>query len=244
MIDAEIVQKDNFRILKSLLDLFFPPSCPICEEGRNDGICPSCMAGVRLIRSPLCSLCGLPFSSPVSLDHLCGDCMKHRKAFSVARSAGTYEGKLLEAIHLLKYKGKTAIARPLGALLAHVIDGRSYDIITPVPLHRKRLRERGFNQSLLLARGVAKRLKVPVDYLNLKRIRATTPQINLSGNERRVNVRKAFEVGNGVVFSGKRVLLIDDVYTTGATVSECSKALEKAGAREIGVLTLARVVNL
>ncbi len=231
-------------MLKSLLDLFFPPSCPICEEGGNEGICPSCMAGMRLIHSPLCPFCGIPFSSSVSSDHLCGDCMKHKRRFSLARSAGTYEGTLLDAIHLLKYRGKTALAHPLASLLTDTIDGQEYDIITPVPLHRKRLQERGFNQSLLLARSVAKKHKIPIDYLSLRRVRATTPQINLSGNERKANVRGAFEVRKGVPFSKKRVLLIDDVYTTGATVSECSKALKKAGANEVGVLTLARVVNL
>ncbi|MCP3676228.1 MAG: ComF family protein, partial [Deltaproteobacteria bacterium] len=187
---------------------------------------------------------GIPFSSSVSSDHLCGDCMKHKRRFSLARSAGTYEGTLLDAIHLLKYRGKTALAHPLASLLTDTIDGQEYDIITPVPLHRKRLQERGFNQSLLLARGVAKRYRIPIDYPNLRRVRATAPQINLSGNERKANVRGAFEVRKGAPFSKKRVLLIDDVYTTGATVSECSKALKKAGANEVGVLTLARVVNL
>ncbi|MFQ5329777.1 MAG: double zinc ribbon domain-containing protein [Thermodesulfobacteriota bacterium] len=142
-------------MLKSLLNLFFPPSCPVCEEGGSDGICRLCMAGMRLIHSPLCPLCGIPFSSSVSSDHLCGNCTKKKRHFSLARSVGTYEGTLLDAIHLLKYRGKSALARPLASLLADIIDGESYDIITPVPLHRKRLQERGFNQSLLLARGVA-----------------------------------------------------------------------------------------
>ncbi len=231
-------------MFKSLLDLFFLPSCPICEEGGNDGICHVCMAGMRFIQSPLCPFCGIPFSSSVSSDHLCGDCMKKKRAFSLARSAGAYEGKLLDAIHLLKYRGKTALARPLASFLTNAIDCGSYDIVIPVPLHRKRLQVRGFNQSLLLARIVAKKHRIPIDYLNLRRVRATAPQINLSGNERKANVRGAFEVRKGAPFSKKMVLLIDDVYTTGATVSECSKALKRAGAREVGVLTLARVVNL
>ena len=113
-----------------------------------------------------------------------------------------------------------------------------------VPLHRTRLKERGFNQSLLLAKGIAKIYNLPMDYLNLKRIRATTPQVKLKGKDRIKNVSGAFAVQNGNAFKDKQVLLIDDVYTTGATITECSKTLKKAGAKDIKCLTLARVVNL
>lgn len=117
-------------------------------------------------------------------------------------------------------------------------DLQGFDVIIPVPLHIKRLRERGFNQSLLLARAVGRKNNIPVNPFGLKRIRWTEPQVNLSGKERKINVKGAFEFHGDV--KGKTVLLIDDVYTTGATVAECSKVLKKGGAKGVCVLTLAR----
>lgn len=118
------------------------------------------------------------------------------------------------------------------------------DMIVPVPLHKTRLRERGFNQSLLLSKGLAKIYGLHVDYLNLKRIRATAPQINLKGKGRLKNVRGAFAAENSLAFKHKKILLIDDVHTTGATIAECGRVLKKAGAESVDALTLARVVNL
>jgi len=231
-------------MLNAIVSLFFPPSCPVCGKEGGSGICPTCMKGIRPIQPPLCTLCGAPFVSAALAEHLCGGCMKSERSFSIARSAGLYEGTLLEAIHLLKYRGRTPLARPLASILAVTVDCAGYDIITPVPLHRKRLQERGFNQSLLLARYLAKVARLSLDYVNLRRIRATAPQTGLQGRERRGNVKGAFSVKNSAPFTGKRVLLVDDVYTTGATVTECSGVLKAAGAREVGVLTLARVADM
>ena len=231
-------------MLNALVSLFFPPSCPVCGEAGEDGICRSCMKGVRPIQPPLCTLCGAPFVSAVLPEHLCGECMKRERSFSIARSAGLYEGTLLEAIHLLKYRGRVPLARPLASILAVTVDCADYDIITPVPLHRRRLQERGFNQSLLLARYLAKESRLSLDYVNLRRTRATAPQTGLQGRERKSNVKRAFSVKKSMAFAGKRVLLVDDVYTTGATVTECSRVLKAAGAREVGVLTLARVADM
>ncbi|HLA50789.1 MAG TPA: ComF family protein [Thermodesulfobacteriota bacterium] len=153
---------------------------------------------------------------------------------------------------MFKYNGKTSLSKPLIAIMAgaqHIFEKagllfNSHDLVVPVPLHKKRLKERGFNQSLFLAKGLAGIYNLPVDYLNLKRIRATDPQVNLKGEDRINNVRGAFAAEDRAVFKDKRVLLIDDVYTTGATVLECSRVLKKAGVKDINVLTLARVVNL
>ncbi len=231
-------------MLKNLLAFFFPPLCPVCEKVVNEGICCTCLKGIRLIRGPLCTTCGVPFVSTVSPDHFCGECIKKKKPFSYARSVGIYDGTLLDAIHMLKYKGKTSLARPLGMLMADYLHENDYDILAPVPLHKTRLKERGFNQSLLLGRVIARRHNLHLDYLSLVRLRATRPQVNLKGNERTRNVRGVFEVRKASSFIDKKVLLIDDVYTTGATVSECTRALRKAGARRVGVFTLARVVDL
>lgn len=123
-----------------------------------------------------------------------------------------------------------------------ITNPNDYHLVVPIPLHRTRLRERGFNQSLLLAKEIGTVWGIPIDYINLQRIRPTEPQINLKGKERIRNVKGAFAVKGEKAFKGKRVLLIDDVYTTGATVSECSKVLKKARAERVDVLTLARVV--
>lgn len=228
----------------SLLNLILPPTCYLCSRViESSGLCPSCIGGFRFITGPICPVCGVPFASQEVDDHPCGRCIKGRRPFHKARSIGLYEGGLLETIHSFKYNGKVALARPLGEMMAQAITNPyDYHFIVPIPLHKKRLRERGFNQSLLLAREVGKRFGIQIEYTNLKRIRPTEPQINLKGKERLKNVKGAFAVTDGGVFKGKRILLIDDVYTTGATVSECAKILRKARAGRLDVLTLARVV--
>jgi len=210
----------------------------------GEGLCEKCLDSIRLIKSPRCRCCGMPFISQEAEDHLCGTCIKKRRPFSIARSIGIYEGVLLEAVQRLKYNGKTSLARPLAKLMTKEFSMNNYNLIVPVPLHKTRLKERGFNQSLLLARELSKLYNLPIDYLNLRKIRATDPQVNLKGKERIENMKGAFAVKNGAGFKNKKILLIDDVYTTGATVTECSKVLKKAGAKTIDVLTLARVVNM
>lgn len=164
--------------------------------------------------------------------------------FTLARSVYTYEGDILTAVHRFKYGGKIILARPLGQLLAEAAVGLDVrpDIIVPVPLHKRRLRTRGFNQSLLLANEVSRRVDAGLDYLNLRRVIPTKPQISLKAKARERNVAGAFRVEDPVMFKGKKVLLIDDVFTTGATIKACAKALKKAGA-EVFALTLARAVK-
>lgn len=242
-------------MLKPFLNLLLPPICPLCSSDALDGrFCRKCLDSIRLITGPICICCGRPFVSQECESHLCGICIKNLEKipFSTARSVCIYEGALLDAIHMFKYNGKTSLAKPLIAIMAgtqHIFEKagllfNSHDLVVPVPLHKKRLKERGFNQSLFLAKGLAGIYNLPVDYLNLKRIRATDPQVNLKGEDRINNVRGAFAAEDRAVFKDKRVLLIDDVYTTGATVLECSRVLKKAGAKSVDVVTLARVANL
>lgn len=242
-------------MLKGFLNLLLPPICPLCSSDALDGrFCQRCLDSISLITGPICICCGRPFVSQECEPHLCWECIKkpEKIAFSTARSFFVYKGALLDAIHMFKYNGKTSLSKPLIAIMAdsqHVFEKtgllfNSHDLIVPVPLHKKRLKERGFNQSLMLAKGLAGIYNLPVDYLNLKRIRETDPQINLKGEERVNNVRGAFAAEDTAAFKDKRVLLIDDVYTTGATVLECSRVLKKAGAKNIDVVTLARVANL
>jgi ComF family protein len=201
------------------------------------------------IDPPWCEVCGVPFPTfaPAASHAIaagqCGLCTTRRPAFTYARSAGLYEGTLREAVHAFKFAGKTALARVLTELAIEQC-GEALrvlpDVVVPVPLHRSRQRERGFNQSALLAAGIARRLAVPCSGPLLRRRRPTRAQSDLSAGERRANVRGAFVASGGV--AGRHVLVVDDVLTTGATVSECAHALLGAGAVTVGVLTVARVV--
>ncbi len=232
-------------MLSEFINILIPPVCALCERGAaKTAFCAGCEAEFekRRITGPACVSCGAPFPSNEAPAHRCSSCVRSEPPFNVAWSAYRYDSIILDAVHGLKYRGRTTLAKGLGDLLARVITARlpgGLDLIAPVPLHPKRLKERGFNQSLLIARRISKLLETPLDCFNLARAVETEPQVNLKANERKKNVRGAFAIENPAVFKGARVLLVDDVYTTGATIRECSKALKKAGA-EVFAATLAR----
>lgn len=170
--------------------------------------------------------------------------MTSRPLFTAARAMGVYDAALLDAIHLFKYNGKVTIGRELGNMMADY-DYRSFDIgdyalLVPVPLHPRRLRKRGFNQALILARQIARRFSLPLDFTTLQRKVDTGPQVALGKSERGTNVRGAFEAVRSDTLEDRKVLLVDDVYTTGSTVGECAGALLAGGAGEVAVLTVAR----
>jgi ComF family protein len=233
---------------RALIDFFFPPRCPFCggnPEGENrSGFCPVCLGGIRGAARPRCPRCGLGFASDQGEDHLCSDCLPGNGHFGKARAPARYEGLIPEMISRFKYRGDALLAKPLGDLMAGYEDPEfpfaAYHLVVPVPLHPRRLRQRGFNQSLLLARRVARRHSLPLSFTCLRRIRPTAPQTELSAAERRKNIRGAFAVFGAAAVNEKRLLLVDDVFTTGATVEECAKVLVKAGAARVDVLTLAR----
>jgi len=232
-----------------LLDLILPARCRTCHrtlrEEANPCFCRDCWDTVSRIDGPCCPRCGKPFASPAALSHspghLCGDCREQMPRFDRAVSAGWYEGVLAEAIHLFKYRAKTLLTRPLGDLLFPAIRRLpAADVLVPVPLHPSRLREREFNQALLLCDYVRAESGLPVIPDALERIRVTPPQIGLSHRDRRRNMRRAFIPYRPERIEGRRIVLIDDVFTTGATVNECARALKKAGADSVCVLTVAR----
>jgi len=162
----------------------------------------------------------------------------------MARSVYSFAGCALDAIHRLKYNNHVILAPAFADMLSDAAASLpAPDMVVPVPLHADRLRQRGFNQSLLICRGIAKTLKAGISYGNLVRARATPPQVNLKARERAENLKGAFALRDAAAFKGKRILLVDDVYTTGATIKECSKVMKKAGA-EVYALTLARAVKL
>jgi len=248
------------ELLDAALAVAFPTECPLCEgELSSDGwlrICPACCAKFEAWRGPLCTRCGLPFPSPHALDSSlaeCGACRRGEPGFDGARSFGFYTGKLRQAVLLLKYAGGERLGVRLGELLASPWDSLPLvgeldsPFIVPVPLHPSRQRERGFNQSDLLAAGLVRALgrlnggKAPrVAKACLRRKRATPPQTGLSVAARRENLRGAFEVLKPQAVRGRAIVLVDDVMTTGATLSACARALKRAGAAQVMGLTLAR----
>jgi len=235
-------------VLKAFLDILFPPRCHACKAFIPDAgaihLCAACLEACTLIRSPLCKTCGMPFLAAGGDDHLCGVCITEPPRFTAARAAALFGGPVRDLIHRLKYNGRVQLCRPLGLLtgqqLASFAEAASADLVIPVPLHVKRLRQRGFNQAILLGEILARQWRLPLSRANLQRIRWTEPQINLSAAERVANVRGAFAVSEPALLKGKRIILVDDVFTTGSTVAECARVLFKAEAAEVRVVTVCR----
>jgi len=239
--------------MPDVLDMFlhwvFPTDCAICKRPAVDRrlpfFCWDCWETIRPIEGPACPRCGRPFDSPLALiaspGHLCGPCREKPPAFDPAPPPYRYEGVLEKALHLFKYRRRDALATPLAELMLIWADKLpAVSLVIPVPLHHSRLRSREFNQALLLADRIADRLGLPVSFEQLVRVRATRPQTELDRKERARNVRRAFAVRNPAGLDGQRVLLVDDVLTTGATVNECARALRRAGVETVTALTLAR----
>ncbi len=221
--------------LEALADLFYPRWCVGCGRRSSDVLCRTCFGSLPFLRGPACGRCGLPTAVAVPV---CGACKNVDFAFETARAPLRYEGVGKEIVHALKYRGYTAVVDRLAApLLAEVVeDPDAYDAVVPVPLHGARLRRRGFNQAALLARGLAGRINTPVSD-TLQVVRSTRDQVELSAAERRRNVAGAFSAKTR---TRGRLLLVDDVFTTGATTSACAAALLDAGAAEVHAITLCR----
>lgn len=229
------------------ISLFFPEKCPFCRTlvssaGHSlPGLCPTCSEDIHWITPPFCPRCGRPF--PAGTDsHLCPACLQDRLFFDWGRAAVFYQGVVARAVQRFKYQGDIKLALPLGRFWNHIdLQDLDFDTIVPVPLHTTRLRERGFNQAVLLGRQLGKIHRKRVSAKALSRIRNTRPQVDLDPSDRVRNVRGAFAAREPETIRGKKLLLVDDVFTTGATVNECAKVLKKTGAKEVFVLTLSRV---
>jgi ComF family protein len=178
-------------------------------------------------------------------EHLCGRCIMDKFYFERARSIAFYDGLLKDILHKFKYEGKLGLGRVLSSILIDNLpnDLDTPDIVVPVPLYIGRLRKREYNQSVILGERLAKYLRIPFDPFVLRRVRDTKPQFEIRGDaEKRKNVKGAFVVEKGERIKGESVLLIDDIFTSGSTINECSRVLLKAGASYVQVLTLARAV--
>lgn len=226
--------------LQRLLDLLFPPQCAICRHGGHV-LCAQCLSALQPLRPPLCPHCGtqLFYNTP------CRNCQYGVVRLSLLRVFGSYQGSLRLCIHALKYDGQKRLAQPLGSLLAQAYKEYNLqaDLILPVPLHKERERQRGYNQTALLARQCASEAGVPLREDILLRHRATAAQASLKAHERQHNVEGAFacrpQFANGAL-SGRTILLIDDVCTTGATLEACAMSLFAVGAKKVCGLVLAR----
>jgi ComF family protein len=225
------------EIKRGLLDLLFPPRCVGCREA-GSLLCARCRDEFELVEPPLCPHCGRPSNN----DRLCLLCQRDPLQIDGVRSMAYFDGTLREAIHSFKYHNLQDLAIPLGKLMGDYWEKSPLpaEIIVPVPLHKDRLRERGYNQAALLARELGKSIGLPVSENSLVRVRATRPQVELGAQERKENVSDAFHCSN-IELKEKQVLLIDDVCTTGATLEACSIALRQVGARSVWAFTLARV---
>jgi ComF family protein len=239
--------------LEPVLDLLFPAICPGCQTRSDDRLhrpfCAACWAGLPLLPDPGCRICGRAFAGlPAGL--LCDACRRAPPPVECARAVAAYRDGMRAAIHALKYRGRTAVAPPLAALLAERGgrllgagdgDGPPVDALVPMPLHPARLAERGFNQAEVLAGPCAAAWGRPLLSGALLRTRATRPQTELDAGERRANVAGAFAVRRPAAVAGRRLLLVDDVLTTGATAWAAARALRDGGAASVAVLVLARV---
>jgi len=239
------------EVLNDLGEVFFPPQCLGCDEiihpFDSQIFCPACDKQVHFITGSICRICGTTFPDSPAEGHLCGDCLEKIPYFSCARAIFSYKDIIFNAIHKFKYKKDLSSGEILASFMAGFpfpdIDFADYSLMIPVPLHIKRLRERGFNQSLILARAIGEKRNIHVDFSVLKRHKFTLTQTRSNKKERKQNIRGAFEITDREKIAGKSILLIDDVYTTGATVNECAKTLIKGGAQKVFVLTLARVLR-
>lgn len=229
-----------------ILDAFFPPLCIACGVRAESAgmLCPDCFSRLKFVSAPVCRICGRPLSAE-GFAGVCGECSARPPSFSFARAALRYGGVAKDLILALKYGDKTDVVPWMARITANA--GKEAlagaDALLPVPLHPLRLLSRKYNQAALLAEGIAALSGVPSDPFVLKRLRSTAKQGHFSRRERFANVKGAFGVSEKKDVKGGIFVLIDDVMTSGATAEGCAAALRKAGAKEVRVLTLARVAD-
>jgi len=229
------------------LNALLPPRCLSCGGAvdRQGGLCPACWTALTFIAPPACVCCGLPFAYAVEGENLCGACVAAPPRYARARSVVVYDDASRPLVLGFKHGDRTHAAKPFGVWLARAGADllTDADLLAPVPLHRWRLFTRRYNQAALLAQETGRQAGVAVVPDLLVRRRRTRSQGGLDRNGRQRNVAGAFTLRREGSVAGKRVVLVDDVLTTGATVGECAKVLLRAGAARVDVLTLARVVK-
>jgi ComF family protein len=242
------VLKDIFH---GLIGLLYPPHCSLCGkhlggETPSGILCPECRDSIVWNAPPFCPQCSRHLGKYPEHPR-CRQCRRHRPAFDFAWSACVYDDPLKELIHRFKYGQKTRLRRLFTEMInsfvrRHHLDAAQFDMAVPVPLSAARLRERGYNQAQVLAEGICREFQIACSVNNLIRARHTQPQSLLDEKQRWTNIQGAFTIKHSEKFADKNILIIDDLLTTGATVSEIARTLKKAGAQTVGVLTLAIAV--
>jgi len=242
-----IFRKEFWQVFRNVI---FPECCLGCGAGLKRyseiAFCQACRQNVNLIQEPFCTTCGKPFDKSAGESHLCSLCLKSRWHFTHARAVVCYRGPVVEAVKNFKYNGKMYGLETFAALTRQYYKYHprpKHDLILPVPLHPRRLRKRGFNQSLVLCRKLFPKSKEKIDPGVLVRPLWTRPQTGLNGAERRKNVKNAFRVNDPDRVENKRILLVDDVFTTGSTVNECALILLKNKAAGVEVFTFTRAAG-
>lgn len=240
-------------LLKSLIQFIYPAQCRHCEENLDpaDGhyICKSCWEQVKFIENPFCQTCGYPLNPSASLPEKvfsCDECPDDVK-FRKARTIAYYDSAVGNAVRLLKDQGKAIMANPLADLMAKempkLLNVQDYDYIVPVPIHKSKRRQRGYNQMELIGRRLSDKTGIPLEVRSFVKSVNTLPQRGLKAKDREKNIQGSFGVPDRSEIEGKKILLIDDVMTTGATVNECAKVLLMEGkVRYTDVYVLTRVV--
>lgn len=230
----------------TLKDLLFPPRCTVCgtaEPPIEENLCHSCELQVTRPNLPCCSVCGHDFADHEAADHFCGACLISPPAFAMARSLVYYDEPVRKLLHNLKYNFDTTTHAPL-LKIARGCDYslfKKVDFILPIPLHSSRLRQRGVNHAQQIAQLLFPERKKEILLDTLIKHQDTPSQTNLDRLGRKLNIRATFSVNSPEKIQNKEICLVDDIYTTGATVGECAKTLKKAGAGEVKVLVFARV---
>jgi competence protein ComFC len=236
------------QLLKNLFALFYPEVCQICRAERAGAaesyVCGRCRSAIRYIEAPLCECCGLPFEGEITVSFECANCHDQQLHFRSARAAVELSGPIQDTVHRYKYSHATwfepFLADLLIACAKPVLAQSQWDYILPIPLHWLKRRERSFNQAQRLAGHLSRATGIPLAGRLLKRVEPTSTQTRLTRAQRTENVKRAFAYGGRGKLAGARIVLVDDVLTTGATASACAKLLMHNGAGVVDVWTVAR----
>jgi ComF family protein len=247
VVSAALPLRSGLRaLLRRVLDVALPPLCPACRDPLGDGagLCAACWSKLSFIEPPFCARLGIPFTYDPGPGLLSMEAIANPPAYARARAAVRYDETARALVHAFKYSDRLDLAPMMGQWMARA--GRELlagaDGLVPVPLHWRRLWSRRFNQSAALAGAISRECRVPVLHDALKRVRATMQQVGLSKAQRADNVQGAFRAPDKATVAGRRLVLVDDVLTSGATVDTCARALLRAGAAQVDVLVFARVV--
>lgn len=240
---------DAARLLRAGLSLIYPPSCIACGAAvdRPQALCPECWSTIRFIERPFCERLGTPFALDIGGTLHSPAAIAEPPVFQRARAVAAYDGAARALVHKLKYNDRTELAEALGRMMVRAGSEllAEADLIVPVPLHRWRLWRRRFNQAAALAQVVSHHSGIACDMQMLRRVKITRSQVGLTRSQRRDNLSGAFRMAEGarLRLAQKRVLVIDDVITTGSTANAVARALMRGGAKTVDVLSFARVVT-